>query len=166
MGDIIEFRNALRDKMLEFTREWVGEASGVAHPALTIDDHLYSQDYSLLPFIAVNVRQWTKMRDSEEMGNPVSDLKEWDVQIYYLDVTKDGQTWMDADAVRNELIGILEKNIKQNRYLDNLQTTDADGHREYVFNTEISSASFDSSGQEGEYSFVTVLYLTVYTATD
>lgn len=157
---MIEFRDALTAKLLDVAQSVTGQDSGATNPVVSFDDHLYSKDISELPFIVVNVRSWDEPEDGVEIGNPHG-LKIWTVHIYYLDMT---ETWNEGAARRNVNVAALKKALDRNKRLDGLETIDDDGTREYVYDSKFTSATFDTSGQEGEYSFVTELYLNVYTA--
>lgn len=152
-----EFRNVLRDRLLTLTRTWVGPTAG---PVITFDDHLYSLPIEQLPFLVVNVRNYEKIIESNSLGARPD--KSWEVHVYYLDMDP---VWATGDTRRDNVIGILEQKFDRDFTLGKLEATLSSGEREYVYDTEITSATFDSSGQDGEYSFVTELYLKVYTST-
>lgn len=157
---MIKFRTVLQDKLKdELLPAWVGPTAGLEASAKTFDKRLYTVDYALLPFVVVNVRRGIKHEDEEEIGNPHG-LYEYEVHIYYVDHDTDYDL---GDARRDLLVGQLEKMIERNVRLGNCEAIDTDS-REYVFDTDISSVTFDSSGQEEDYTFVTELYLRVFTA--
>jgi hypothetical protein len=137
----------------------VGPGSGLSSFAKTFDSHLYNQEISQLPFIVVNVRSAERQNSEDEIGDPHG-LFIYEVHIYYLDMD---ESWDFGDTRRNYIVGNIEKRQERDVRFGGFQSVDEDC-REYVYDSEMTSVTFDSSGQEGDYSFVTELYLRVFTA--
>lgn len=156
---MIDFRTKLEDKISTLVTTWVGPSSGITAPVVTFDDHLHDVELNQFPYVVINVRTAEKA-EAGEIGNTY-DLFMWTIHIYYLDLVA---TYSTGKTRRDHILSIIEKNLEKNRYLDHLQSTDPDGAREYVYDSSISAILFDSSGQEEYYSFVSELYLNVYTA--
>lgn len=159
---MIDFRTHLQNKILDLSKEIVGVGTDATNYVRTFDDHLH--DFNLdftpnpWPFIVVNVRTAERSGDSE-IGLAY-DLYMWTVHIYYIDLV---QTYSQGDQRRNFILSKLVKYLEENRRLENFEVM-VNGKREYVYDSTISAVLFDSSGQEEEYSFVSELYLQVYTA--
>lgn len=157
---MIDFHKELKKHLVDsFLPSLVGVDTDLTEPAKSFSDHLYAQDLDSLPFVVVNIRSSSADQTEGEIGNPY-DLTTYETHIYYLDMCDD---YVEGDDRRDTILGRLEKKLKLNRKLGNFEVTDADS-REYVYDSQISSITFDYSGQEGDYSFVSELYLTVYTA--
>lgn len=155
---MIEFRTALQNQMLTLIQGWVGASSGFTPPVITFDNHLHDVPIEALPFVVVNVRT-TDLEDEEIAPY---DTYRWLVHVYYLDIKPDYNT---GDIARNKILGEIVKRLEENKRIGNLEQVDVPtGKREYVWDSKITSALFDSSGQEEYYTFVSELYLDVYTS--
>lgn len=154
---MIEFRKNLRERLVAKVTEYVGPATPEPNVKL-IDQYLHAVETYQLPFVVTYVRQ-IQNESEGEIGTPFTqDI--WEVHIYYLDKNADriaGEDKMD------NIIGDLVKKIKKDRYLGHLNAVDTEGNETYVYDTKVTSVLFDSSGQEGDYSFVSEVYLNVYT---
>lgn len=155
---MIEFRTQLQKKISELIQGWTGAASGLARPVKTFSDHIDDVPYDQFPYVVVNVRSFDT--EDGEIGTTHA-LKTWEVHIYYMDVTQD---YVQGDETRNSIMGLISKNIEDNPRLGNLVVTDTNGGQEYIYDSKITSGLFDSSGQEEDYSFVTELYINIFTA--
>lgn len=150
---MIEFRSELRDKLIELLTSWVGS------DVVTFDNYLHDVEHDQVPYVVVNVRT-AERAAAAEIGNDY-DLKMWTVHIYYLDIA---EVHSEGEDKRNRVLGTIDKKLEENRRLNNLEVTTVDGHREYVYDSSISAVLFDESGQDEYYSFISELYLNVYTA--
>lgn len=150
---MIQFRKELKARLLQLIPTWVGS------DVRTFDDYLHDVERNQLPYITVHVRTAEKAAASE-IGTDY-DLRMWTIHIYYLDIHKEHEL---GDELRDKVLGTITKKLEENRRLDNLEVIDPDSHREYVYDSSISAVLFDESGQEEEYTFVSELYLNVYTA--
>jgi hypothetical protein len=154
---MISFRKHLRDRLVELLTTWVGPATALPHANL-IDDHLYDVERTSLPFVVATVRR-IEPAEAPEIGTGYT-VDEWEAIIYYLDIQ---DRWADGDDIMNNIVSVIAKELQLDRRLGNLEVVDPAGNREYVFNTRINTVLFDTSGQEGEYSFVSEIHLTVQT---
>lgn len=149
---MIDFRTHLQNRCIQIA------TTSVATDVKTFDNHLHDVELTQMPFMVVNVRTAEKSGESEIGVN--YDLYMWTVHFYYLDIA---EVYNTGDQRRNTVMSKLEKSLEEDRRLGGLDVT-VNGKREYVFDSSISAALFDSSGQEEYYSFVSELYLNVYTA--
>lgn len=156
---MIEFRTDLENKLTDLISGWVGPSSTLTEKVKTFSDHIDDVSYENFPYVVINVR--TMENSDSEIGNQY-DLTVWEVHIYYMDIST---TYTPGKERRNLITGVIAKNLQKDRFLGQLEATDGAGTTMYVYDSKITSAIFDSSGQEEDYSFVTELYLQVYTAT-
>lgn len=161
---MIEFSERLEERI----REVVDAVAGSSTPAPYIKsygDHAADVPYDQMPHMMVIVRTDEK-ESSGEIGNEGYDLWRWTVHLYYLDIetSDDPNAYKTAKQRRSNIMSRVTKGLERNKRLNNLEVIDSDGAREYVYDSEISAVLFDSSGQPGDYSFVTELYLNVFTA--
>lgn len=156
---MIEFKEALEAKLATKLPLWVGIAVDPTNGAKTFDDHVHDLEKNQFPFIVYSARQATNA-NSGEIGNDF-DLYEWTVHFYVLD---HADQWTTGKLRRDWITGKLWKELEKDRRLGNLEARDLDGAREYVFDLKVDDVIFDTSGQQGYYTFVTELYATVFTA--
>lgn len=164
---MIGFKQALETRLLDVCKAALGSSSGLTPYVKTFDDHL--RDLPLADFPFVVAFALTKEKESGEIAKYNNWI--WHCQIYYLDTTQGAETWDDGKDRRDKIMGALEKALEGNHYLTDaadtlppLRETDSDGSVEYTMQAEITSITFDQSGQEGYYTFVSELYLDVHTA--
>lgn len=154
----MEFRQALRDQVLLKMNEWIGPTASPAYLKYT-DNHLHDVDSATqMPYGIAYVRQ-VDMKTRAEIGTGYS-LDSWLIQIYILDFDT---VWVTGDNRMSDMVGRLRKRLQQNPKLGNFSLTDTEGQREYIYDSEVTSVTFDTSGQDGEYTFVSELFLTVQT---
>lgn len=156
---MLNFRTHLQDNITTIVRAAVGSGTDPTDYVRTFDSYLHDIDIIDNPFVVINVRTAEKASQSE-IGNTY-DLYMWTVHIYYIDIT---DTYASGDNRRNLILSKIEKTLEENRRLGNLEVIDTSGHREYVYDSSISAILFDQSGQEEYYTWVSELYLNVYTA--
>lgn len=112
------------------------------------------------PALIVNVRTSDQAAPGE-MGT-LHNVWKWMVHIYYLDVSDD---YTAGEEKRDEIVERVQVALEQNPRLNNIRTNpDGAGITEYVYDSDFQSVLFDSSGQDGYYTFVAELYLNVDTA--
>lgn len=155
---MIEFRQALQNKLLDLTKDWVGPTALVTERVISFDSYLHDVEIDDTPFIVVNVRRTSKQAEGE-IGNAY-DLFLWETHIYYIDMDKDYAT---GEAKRDKILGKIEAQLEENRRLDNLANIDGTGRREYVYDHQITDVLFDYSGQDEYHSFTAELYIEVFT---
>lgn len=155
---MVLFRKTLQEYLEAKCQEWVGA------DVKTFDDHLHAFDLEVdpepFPFVVVNVRLNEK-EEPGEMGTD-HDLRTWTVHIYYIDANL--PDYAEGQDRRDKVLGTLERELEKDRRLGGLSYTDDKGIREYVFDSDVKLISFDSSGQEEYYTFVSELHMLVYTA--
>lgn len=160
---MIEFREKLQKDLQDKLITWTGENSGLTDYVKTFDDHLHGFDTEEtpdpFPFIVVNVRS-AESKQEGEIG-VTYDLWSWLVHIYYIDSRDD---YREGDNARNTIMGTIVKKLEEDRRLGGFFTKDTDGHKEYVFDSKIDAVLFDVSGSEEYFTFVSELYLNVFTA--
>lgn len=154
------FRKALQDKVLSICQLAVGDPSATNY-VRTFDKYLHDLPTQNFPYVVANVRQ-AQRTGSGEMGT-YNDMYEWAVHIYYLDIETTEGNYSVAEARRDEIVQKIVTAFEGNPRLDNL-TDIATPMRYVVYDSNWESVLFDSSGQEGYYTFVSELYLSVDTA--
>lgn len=155
---MIDFAEQLEDRVRAIVTTAVGNVADAPDYVKTFSDHLYDVEIQNLPFVVVTTR--SNELEDQEVGTQF-DNRLWTVHIYYLDITT---TYEEGKNRRSKLLSKIERALNTDRRLGNLEVVDGLGYREYVFDSKISSVLFDASGQEEYYSFVSELYLNVYTA--
>lgn len=133
--------------------------SDPTNAVVTFTDRLQDFDLTQFPALVIFVRQGERV--GEDINAPQG-MRDYTVHMYYLDLVKD---WALGKAKRSNIMSRIEKTVNKDTRFNAFQSVDPDGTREYVWNSEITSFNFDSSGQEEYYSFVGEMYLTVHTAT-
>lgn len=159
------FKNALELRLLSLATAATGQTSGLSPYVKLFDDHLYDVDVKTqMPFVvafALNTE-----REQVEISTYGNWL--WHCQLYYLDTTQDGESWDTGKTRRDTLVEALEESFEGNHFLADstgpLTNTDGKGVTEYAWQTEITNVTFDQSGMQGYYTFVSELYLDVHTS--
>lgn len=155
---MIGFRTNLQDRIESILNTAVGPGSDPTHTVISFDSYLHDVSLEDTPFVVVNVRTAEKAGESE-IGAKY-DLYMWTVHIYYIDMHS---VYEEGETKRNNILSRIEKVLEEKRRLDNLTST-VGGATEYVYDSSISAILFDSSGHDQYYSFISELYLNVYTA--
>lgn len=152
-------RKSIQDKILTLLQNALDINSNADYKVRTFSRRLTDLPIAELPNIVVTVRQKSQSGPGE--FGTVKELWAWEVQIYYLDISDDyDQGEMRRDKVTDDIETVLEKAYR----LDGLSVTINNlGNTETVFDSNFSSVLFDSSGQDGYYTFVSELYFTVNT---
>lgn len=159
---MIDFSEKLEEYLQQKVIDWVGSGSTLTNPVVTVDDHLHGfneVDPDPFPFVVVSVRQAESQAESE-IGVSY-DLWSWTVHFYYIDSRSD---YITGKSMRKTVIGTLIKQLEKDRRIGGFDSVDDDGAREYVYDSKIDAVLFDVSGQEEYYTFVSELYLNLYTA--
>lgn len=157
---MIEFSTELETRVKDILVANTGVGTDPDNYVKTWDDHLHDETVDNMPYVVITTRTAEKAGESE-IGSKY-DLYTYTVHIYYLDIQT---VYATGKLKRSNILSRMKKSLESNRRLNNLQSIDPDGVREYVYDANISAVLFDSSGQEEYYSFVSELYLNVYTAT-
>lgn len=156
---MIQFRQDAQNKLLELLESWVSvDALTAETGAVKFDKRLYDVPLEETPFVVANVRDFQKVQGGE-IGNE-HDLYTWDAHIYYIDIDADYDI---GEAKRDTILGIIVKNLEEDRRLGNLQTVSG-SEREYVYSLDVNTGIFDSSGQEEYFSFTGELHIELFTA--
>lgn len=153
-------RRTLQDACLKIINDAVGPAAtNVPYRIKTSDVFLKDRPIEDMPHVVVFCRQ--KELDMKEMGS-IRELWTWQIHIYYLDIVEDFSV---GEERRDKISDLLEVALSDNFTLSNaLAELDPEGKAtERVYNTDFGTVAFDSSGQDGYYTFVTEFYLTVFT---
>ena len=159
MASQISMRRTLQNACLKIINDAVGpSASGVPYRINTTDVHLKDRPIEDMPHVVVFVRQ--KDLQGKEMGT-VRELWSWQIHIYYLDIIED---YTEGEKRRDKISDIIEVALSDNFRLNNaINTIDDTGNTERVYDSDFSTVVYDSSGQDGYYTFVTEFYLRVDT---
>lgn len=158
----LSFRKDLEDHILEKVTEWVGVGTHPTKYVKTFDNHLHDFDLDVnpepWPFMVVSVRS-TTFQETTAVGT-TNEVRAWSVHIYYIAIENN---YNEGALKRDEIMSRLHEELQHNRDFGRFSSNEEAGHNEYVWNSEVTDVLFDSSGQEEYYSFVSELYLTVYT---
>ena len=160
------FMNALEERVVDLLKPVVGEGSDPVDyiksweyylTDLNFDPRNYTQHF---PFVVVSSRGLEQMNPGE-MGTRM-EINNWNVHIYYIDVVKE---YEEGRQRRAKLVHLIQKTLELEPRLGELAVTAPnDSITTKVYDSNFSSIQFDSSGQEGYYSFVSELYLNVGTS--
>lgn len=157
---MIEFATKLEERLNSILVPIVGVGSDPTFYVKTWDDHLHDEAVENMPFIVITTRTAEKSGESE-IGSKY-DLTMYTVHIYYLDIDASHSV---GKKRRSNILSRVRKVLMEDRRLGNLLVTElATQTTEYVYDTTISAVLFDESGQEEYYTFISELYLNVYTA--
>lgn len=157
---MIEFRQELQNKLLELCETWTDKDADSTNYVATYDNHLHDVPMEETPFLVVNVRRQTKETEGE-IGEKHG-LSIWEVHIYYISLEEDYNV---GDKKRDNILSRIEKELEEDRRLGNFTVT-GQSVTEKVYDNSITDILFDSSGQEQYYSFVSEMYLNVYTSSN
>lgn len=159
MASAISMRRTLQNAVLKIINDTVGpSATNVPYRIKTTDVHLKDRPIEDMPHVVVFVRQ--KELDGKEMGS-IRELWSWQIHIYYLDISED---YTEGEKRRDKISDLIEVALSDRFNLDNaVNTLDTTGNTERVYDSDFSSVLYDSSGQEGYFTFVTEFYLRVDT---
>ena len=154
---------ALEDKITELLKAAVGEGTDAEDYVKTWDVFLKDLNFDpgrykqYFPYVVVTARQEDQIAPGE-MGIRL-ELNNWQVHIYYIDVVKDYETGRQRRA---KLVHNMQKALELAPNLNALTVTAPnDDVTSKVYDSNFTSIQFDSSGQEGYYTFVSEMYLTV-----
>lgn len=155
----LSMRQALQVACLDIINDAVGPpATGVPYKIKTTATHLADRPIEDMPHVVCFVRQ--KDLGSKEMGT-IRELWSWQIQIYYLDIVED---YSVGELRRDKITDLMEVALSDNFRLNNaLALIDLQNKSERVYDSDFSSVIYDSSGQDGYYTFVSELYLRVDT---
>lgn len=130
----------------------------VSDTVKTFDKYLHDIALDQFPYIATTVRQ-AERHGPGEIGT-TNQMYDWTVHLYYLDTTT---TYDVGEARRDDVVNRLVSAFEKSPRLNNLADVSSPVHFT-VYNSYWEAILFDSSGQDGYYTFVSELYLTVETA--
>lgn len=165
---MIEFRPILQQRLIDILTPAVGVGSDANDYIKTFSKFLYDVPIANLPLLVVTVRTAEKL-EAGEIGNSYS-MYTWTAHLYYLDMDTNVADPYHAGAdKRDHITSRIMKAIEGNRFLPDpitkqpLQSVDADGHTEQAYDSSFQAITFDESGEPGNQSFTTELFLEVYT---
>lgn len=148
------FRKALQDQVISICTAAVGTGTDATDFVNTFDSFLHDLPQEDFPYIVVNCRQADQVSPGE-MGTS-SELFQWNIHIYYLDIDLEYHAGeVKRDNIIDRLITAFELNPRLSGLSKNNRT---------VYDSNFTSILFDSSGQDGYYSFISELYLSVDTS--
>ena len=160
------FQPALEQRVIDILKPVIGEGTDATdyikswHHYLTdlnFDPRNYS---SVFPFVVVSTRSLDQI-GAGEIGTRF-EINAWTVNLYYIDVVKD---YEEGRQRRARLTHQIQKTLELEPRLQNLAVVAPnDDIAVKVYDSNFSSIQFDSSGQEGYYTFVSEMYLTVNTS--
>lgn len=160
----IDFKNALEARLLELAVAAVGSTSGLNPYVQTFDDHLDDIPITSMPFVVAFAT--TDELEAAEVA-PYGSHK-WSAMMYYLDTTQPGETWATGKARRDLIVGTLHDIFEANKFLADstgpLSVISSSGVKEYVWLSQVDRVTFDGSGQEQYYTFVSEMYFSIHTA--
>lgn len=161
------FRKAIQDYIITHLTSVVGPGTGDPF-VRTFDNHLDTAQKELasdFPHVVVNVRQTSVQPSKTEIG-VLKEPQDWQIHIYYLDITQEGESYNDGEARRDTLVHAIQHNMQIDYNFGNLRVPVAEdvSITEYVYDSDFTDILFDSSGQQDYYYFTCELYLTVNTA--
>ena len=160
------FQPALEEKVTDILKAAVGPGTdavdyvktwGFFLQDLNFDPGQYDQSFPYVVTLATNEQQIAP----GEMGVRL-EVNSWTVSIFYIDVVKDFETGRQRRA---KLVHKIQKALELEPRLQNLAiTAPSDNVVTKVYDSNFASINFDTSGQEGYYTFVSEMYLTVDTS--
>jgi hypothetical protein len=155
---VANFRKELQERVLSILSAAVGPSSSAVYKVKTFEKKLIDYPLDQMPMCVVTVR--SKNKGETEIGT-YQELWNWEVHIYLLGIAEDYDT---GELQRDEIVSKIDATLTLNPRLSNLAVTINEGaNRESVFDSNFSAVLFDSSGQDGYYTFVSELYLQVDT---
>lgn len=158
----MSFRRTLEDYALNKCRTTCGT------DVVTYDRKLQDLEPQYLPLLVATVR--TEEEDGAGELGTKHDLFAWTIHIYYFDIEigvdapGENLVFDRGDERRNGIMQKLKGAFMSDFNFGALSVNDTDaGYRESVYDVLKPTTIFDASGQEGYYSFVSEMYLTVRT---
>lgn len=158
----MELNEAIENHLSSIAASIIGPGSDPTNYVKMLDDHL--RDFDLVtenPFLVVSVREWEKDTPSEIGGASVRPNKNWDSIFYFLFVSKD---WTTGKQQRNLLVNKLINRLESDPLLGGFSYSSPSGVTTIVWDSEVESGTFDESGEDGYYTFVSEIHLTVRTS--
>lgn len=154
----MSMRKTLQQAAINVMNTAVGPTSAAAFKVKTFEIKLRDFDPAELPMVVTFVRQ--KDMQLKEIGQ-LQELWQWQLQFYFIDLDAD---WPTGEERRDYITDQIESALSKSFTLNNaVQTINVAGNVERVYDSNFTSVLFDSSGQDGYYTFVSELYLSVDT---
>lgn len=151
-------RKTLQQAAISVMNTAVGPTSAATFKVKTFETKLRDFDPAELPMVVTFVRQ--KDMQLKEIGQ-LQELWQWQLQFYFIDLDAD---WTTGEERRDYITDQIESALSKSFTLNNaVQTINVAGNVERVYDSNFTSVLFDSSGQDGYYTFVSELYLSVDT---
>jgi hypothetical protein len=162
------FQPALEERVVDILKSAVG-VGWEATPTdwvKTWDYFLHDLDFNprqfnkVFPYVVVTANAEQQIAPGE-MGTRL-EINTWTVAIYYIDIVTNFE---EGRQRRAKLVHQIQKALELEPRLRNLAVTAPnDTIVTKVYDSNFSSLNFDTSGQEGYYTFISEMYLSVDTS--
>lgn len=155
-----EFNTVLEQRIIDLTTTWVGPGTHLTNFVQKFDDHLEPFEASEGPVLVVAARQYGPAAMNSIGATP--DEKTWQVDLYYMAI---GADYTSEKKKRDYIVSKLANEFEINPMLGALTQVSDNGFTNAVVGSSVEAVTFDVSGQDGYYTFVTEIHLTVDVST-
>ena len=160
------FQPALEERVTDILKPAVGQGTDAVDYIKTWDHYLKDLNFDprnykqFFPYMVVTARSEEQVGPGE-MGTRL-EINNWVMNLYYIDVV---QEYEEGRQRRAKLVHQIQKTLELEPRLQNLAVmAPNDNIITKVYDSNFASIQFDSSGQEGYYTFVSEMYLNVNTS--